>query len=315
MISMEKRNSRDEFVLIIMATYNGEEFLPLQLASLEAQTHLHWRLYASDDGSTDNTVDILNRFAERIGIDRVTVVAGPRKGFAKNFLAALESAPPSAFYAFSDQDDIWLPEKLASALAFLNEVSPGKPALYCGRTILADEAANMIGKSPLFRREASFANALVQSIGGGNTMVINAAARHAIVSCSEGVDVISHDWWAYQVVTGVGGVVYYDRNPQIYYRQHSSNLMGNNRAWRERIKRGITLLSGGFREWTQRNIDHLSRSEGFLTQENRNKLRKFRDGRDGSFFQRLILIRETGVYRQTLWGQAALFFAIILRKI
>ena len=126
-------------VAVLMATYNGAEFLSEQLDSLAVQTHGNWRLWVSDDGSADATIDILRRYQKVWREDRLILLSGPGRGFQANFLELTARPDISAdYYAWSDQDDVWLPEKLARALERLEHLGPDRPALYCGRTILKE---------------------------------------------------------------------------------------------------------------------------------------------------------------------------------
>src|SRR5690606_11871547 len=109
------------------------------------------------------------------------------------------------------------------------------------------EAANPIGASPLFSHKPSFANALVQNIGGGNTMVFNRAARDALVQVSVDHEIVAHDWLAYLLISGMGGEVYYDADPALLYRQHGGNLVGKNNSWGDRATRVALLMRGRFR--------------------------------------------------------------------
>ena len=102
------------------------------------------------------------------------------------------------------------------------------PLLFCSRTLTITESGTPVGMSPLFRRTPSFRNALVQSLAGGNTMVLNRAARDIVALASRRARFVSHDWWAYLLVTGAGGVVHYSAKPLVRYRQHAQNLVGAN---------------------------------------------------------------------------------------
>ena len=117
---------------ILLATFNGERFLQEQLSSIEAQEHTHWVLYASDDGSTDATLDILQDFQQRLGTSRVHIRRGPGQGLCANFLGLAADATIEAdFFAFCDQDDVWLPTKLVSAVqALLSLDNHNQPLLY-----------------------------------------------------------------------------------------------------------------------------------------------------------------------------------------
>ena len=103
-------------IAILLCTYNGARFLPAQLASLAAQSFTNWRLFVSDDGSSDDTLAIVSEHKDRLGAAPVDVRNGPRQGFVKNFLSlACDPSLSFDYYAYCDQDDIWEPDKLARA--------------------------------------------------------------------------------------------------------------------------------------------------------------------------------------------------------
>jgi len=214
-------------VTILMGTFNGARFLEEQLLSIERQSYQNWHLVVSDDGSTDRTPHILAEFKSKVGAHRVTIRSGSAKGFARNYLGlACDETIPGNFFAFGDQDDIWESDKLARAVEWLTTVSPSVPALYCSRTRLIDETGKGVGLSRLFIGRPTFANALVQSIAGGNTMVFNQATRQLIRLCGV-TDAPTHDWLVYLLVTATDGVVKYDRYPTVRYRLHAANVIGN----------------------------------------------------------------------------------------
>ena len=206
-------------VAILMCAWNGERYLAEQLQSFIDQTHTNWSLHVSDDGSSDATCDIVRRFSE--GQHRVvTLRRGPRRGFSRNFMS-LVCAPDIAgdYFAFSDQDDIWNKDKLERALNWLTTIPQEVPAVYCSRTEVVDDAGHRLGFSPLFTKPPGFRNAIVQNVGGGNTMAFNASARSLLAAIGD-VEVVSHDWWTYQITSAAGGLVRYDPQPSIRYRQH-----------------------------------------------------------------------------------------------
>jgi glycosyltransferase involved in cell wall biosynthesis len=298
-----------------LCTFNGERFLQEQLNSFLVQTHQNWHLWVSDDGSQDQTLDILADFSRNHPGRVRSIYSGPARNHAANFLSLLARQEIEAdYFSFADQDDIWDPSKLSHALNSLGAYDDTKPLLYCGRTRIVDEANREIGLSPLFRKPPSFANALVQSIGGGNTMVINNRARSLLCVSSATVPV-SHDWWAYIVVMGCGGNVVYDLQPTLRYRQHNENVIGVNSSWRGRLTRLIMLLNGRFRSWNDTNIRALSSLYPLLTPDSRHIFAEFSAARDASFMRRLIKLKGAGIHRQTLLGNLSLVAAAILKKI
>lgn len=299
-----------------MATFNGSRFLREQLDSIERQSHARWVLVVSDDGSCDGTLDILDEYQQRWGAERLTIVSGPRKGYVANFLSMVcRHAVKADYYAWSDQDDIWHVDKLLVALNKLQSLPPFLPSLYCGRTELILESGESVGYSPLFRRTPGFANALVQNIGGGNTMVFNDRARNLLLEAGDLLQVPSHDWWAYQLISGAGGIVHYDPKPKVLYRQHGANLIGSNSSWNARWVRIGMLLSGRFVEWNTRNLAALEGMRSHLNSTNQIVLDRFVSARERSIGPRIIGILRAGLHRQTLLGNIGLVLAALLKRL
>jgi glycosyltransferase involved in cell wall biosynthesis len=303
-------------VAILLCTYQGQAFLEEQLDSFLSQTHRNWRVWASDDGSSDQTLRILERYQSAWPPGRLSIVCGPRKGFAENFNSLTRRAEIMAeYYAYSDQDDLWHADKLQRALDWLLSVPADLPALYCSRTLLVDANNIEIGRSPLFKRCPSFRNALSQNIGGGNTMVMNDAARQLLCETSRQVPIVNHDWWTYLAVTGCGGRAFYDARPSVRYRQHDRNLVGMNRSLRAQLKRVRLLWRGQLRDWNHHNIAALRTLNHRLTPENRQILEDFSNARAGGLLQRLHHFLRSGTHRQTLLGNLGLITAAVFKRI
>lgn len=303
-------------VAILLCTYHGESYLEEQLNSIGEQTHTNWEVWASDDCSSDNTLNILQSYSEKWPAGKLKVCCGPAKGFVANFFSLIHKPCISAdYYAYSDQDDIWEPDKLQRAVEWLKTIPENTPALYCSRTRLVDAQNNEIGLSPQFSMPPSFANSLMQNIGGGNTMVFNNASRELLREVGEDTKVVIHDWWTYIVVTGCGGKVFYDSYPSLRYRQHNGNQVGMNATWKARRKRISMLWQGRFSEWTDCNIAALRQLRHRLTPENQATLDRFANARHMWLIPRLIHLKRSGIYRQTIFGNLGLLAAALFRKI
>ncbi|KQV44857.1 glycosyltransferase family 2 protein [Duganella sp. Root336D2] len=303
-------------VAILLCTYHGQHFLADQLDSIERQTHPNWEVWASDDGSEDDTHAILERYQGKWGAQRISIHNGPAEGFVSNFLSLTCKADIEAdYYAFSDQDDIWEADKLQRGLEWLRNVSKDVPALYCSRTRLVDAENRELGLSPLFAKPPSFANALIQNIGGANTMIFNDAARRLLREAGENIEVVSHDSWAYMVVTGCGGKVKYDAYPTLRYRQHDNNVVGMNTTWAARRTRIRMLWQGHLSTWNERHLIALQRLQPRLTPESRHTLELLARARKRSLVPRLIDLKKSGIHRQTLLGNLGLLAAAIFKKI
>jgi glycosyltransferase involved in cell wall biosynthesis len=308
---------------ILMATYNGARHIEEQLVSLAAQTLPCRTLVVSDDGSSDGTPALVARvtagWRQRHGI-QVIQTEGPRAGFQQNFrhLAAIADAVsggPADAYGFCDQDDIWHADKLARAWGWLGAQPVAAPALYCGRTRTMSEAGVRLGASPLFARPPSFANALVQSIAGANTMVMNRAAFLLAGEAMRRVTFVSHDWLCYQLVSGAGGHVHYSADPAIDYRQHPRNLVGANSTWLARLKRLRMMAAGRFASWTDQNLETMEHCRDLLTPDARATLDAFAHVRSLPLPSRMLALARSGVYRQTRLGHLGLYLACALKRL
>ena len=303
-------------ICILMSTYNGEKFLTEQLQSIEDQTHKNWRLVISDDGSSDNTLVIAKQFQQKWGNDRLEIRQGPQQGFCQNFLSmACDSDIRADLYAFSDQDDVWMKDKLARAVAYFEASNESQlPRAYGSRTQIVDEALNPLGFSPEFTLPRSFRNALVQSISGGNTQVFNQATKQLFEQAGS-QKVVSHDWWLYQIVKGAGGTFYYDQNPTLLYRQHSNSIVGANSTLIAKVDRFFYVLNGRFENWNTINYTALCNIRHLLTKDSQDILDIFGTFRGARFKDRIRLLEVCGLYRQTWQGTFSLWLATIINKV
>ena len=313
----------DPSLCILLATHQGAAFLEAQLESFEAQKGVNWALLVSDDNPQpdDGTGEILQRFRARNPEGRVQIIAGPQQGYGVNFMHLLINAPKDVpFAALSDQDDVWFKDKLARAIQRLSEVPEGVPALYCARTVVTDAALGRQVISPAFGRAPAFQNALVQSIGGGNTMVLNRAALDLAAACAQEVmagprEIVAHDWWLYQIISGAGGQVLRDADPVLYYRQHGGNAIGANRSWRARATRAFAVLGGRLKRWNRVNMAALAVSSHRFRPEARAQLAAYRAAQEGGLGTRLAALRASGVWRQGRVDGWALYVACVLNRL
>ncbi|MGH7044503.1 MAG: glycosyltransferase, partial [Acetobacteraceae bacterium] len=227
-------------VAVLLATYNGQAFLPEMLRSLEQQTHRDWVLYWRDDGSGDRTAATMEDFIARIGPARARQVRDPgRLGATESFFRLLRAAAAEGqeLLSFADQDDVLLPEKLARGVGALRDV--GGPALYFARQWQVDPALRKLGVSPL--RRPAFPAALTQNAVTGCTAMLNRPAA-LLVARSRPPANSYHDWWCYLLLSAAHARLISDDAPVILYRQHPMNAVG---APRSKLRRGVAALRRG----------------------------------------------------------------------
>ena len=289
---------------ILLSTWNGGRYLVEQLRSYENQTHRDWTLRWRDDGSTDGTRSILTSF------DRGRPLAddGRALGAARSFTRLLRAHVAENIdgpIAFSDQDDVWLANKLARGVAALGTVPDDTPALYCARQRLVDHALRPIGLSPEIRRVPGFPDALTQNIATGCTVMLNPAAQR-LAARHEPPDGTLHDWWAYLLVAAAGGVVIADPEPTILYRQHGRNAVGAPESAPRRAIAAVRRGPGRFMALFRHNVAALSALADLASPEARTLLPELRATLAATPLARLRFLRKHPLRRQTR-GETALF--------
>lgn len=301
---------------LLMGTYNGSIFLPAQLESILQQSLRSWSLWVSDDGSTDGTLPLLHRYQNSVGPDRLKIFAGPNEGFVRNFLSLVcNPAIEADYFAYADQDDVWLPGKLQSAIDRLKHLPVDLPALYCSRTLIIDSSGQPQGMSLLNHAQPSFANALIQNISSGNTMVFNAAARRVLLEAGPDLDVFAHDWWTYLAIMAVGGTVIFDPTPHIQYRQHAGNQVGATLKLPALWRRTQLDRNGHLRSTFHRNIAALERIRPLITQENLTLLEKVNELSDPNPLRRSSAFFRLPFKRQRFLGNVSLGLAVFLGRV
>ena len=311
----ENSISNKSALAICLATMNGERFIEDQLESILDQTFKDFDIYISDDGSTDKTLEIIREIEGR-NKARFFYLNGPKKGFAKNFFYVINLLKNKyEFIAFADQDDIWKKDKLERGLSKL-QLYPYKevPCCYSSRTEVIDSKSKKIGMSPLFKKKPCFENAIVQSIAGGNTMIINSVLAEVSAFVKDSNEIVSHDWTLYQITTALDGKFIYDIIPTVEYRQHSSNIIGSNIGILGKLRRIIMIFNGEFKKYNDINLSILE-SLDIPNKKNKSTLLKFKNMRGSNIFRRISIFLGFYFYRQTLSGNLALFILTILKKL
>ena len=298
-------------IQILMGVCDGATHLPAQLQSIADQTCLGWTLVASDDSAGPESRAVLDRFAAGTDHD-IQVLAGPRQGFAANYLHLLAQAGPGPL-AFADQDDVWQPDKLARAVTALVALPAGTPALYCARVQPWDGVRALPAMPPL-PRPPGFANALIENVATGNTVVLNAAAAALARELAPRVPApFAHDWWLYQLVSGVGGTVIHDDGPPVVlYRQHADNAIGAGRGPAAQVARKRAVLGGALAQRLTLNAAALGGARDRLTPANAALFDAFEAARARRGVARLRSLARLGLYRQRPAATAGFFGAAAL---
>ncbi len=301
-------------VHILLATCNGELYLREQLKSIEIQTYPFWTLTVSDDGSTDKTLAIIESFSKRV-TQNIFILNGPKLGSSTtNFFHLINNAvieDTKDLYAFCDQDDVWYNEKLERAVAWHAHHCAKATRLYCGRTEIVDKHLNFICYSPNIRCEPSFDNALVENIASGNTMVFDQTILLRLQKINPKHSVW-HDWTTYLVATGLGGIVFFDYESCLLYRQHDSNIIGQNNSISSVLHSLIPNIIGRYRRRLDTNQQALIDLYIFLSPTSKETFDDFIAMRNShSRIRKIIMLYKSPIKRQKIIAKVAIIIALI----
>ena len=219
---------------ILMATYNGEKFIQKQIESIINQTYKDWQLFIHDDGSTDNTLKILNNIEDK----RIHVIADNTyfKNSTLNFIYLMKNFVKSDYFCFSDQDDVWLPNKLEILLTVVKNIEEENnyniPICVGSDLIVVDEQLKIISESFILYRKLTynpnFYTLLIENIFTGCSMIMNKAVLKYFKNENSNIDfkdIIQHDWFI-ALICAADGRIKYIKEPTIKYRQHGNNAVG-----------------------------------------------------------------------------------------
>lgn len=290
-------------VQILLSTYNGAEYLRPQLDSYLKLEGADIKVLIRDDGSTDDTPGILDEYAEKYGFQ---LYKGDNLGYTASMFSLFEHRDKSCgYYATSDQDDVWLPNKLQLALDQLHKVEasqpvqPTPPVLFASLSHVVDSQLNPIGESYSPKRDPSFYNAMVQNIAPGHTHVFNASLMQ-LLEDSYHANILVFDWWIYLIAAAFGKVTFLDECT-VLHRQHGNNSVGYElnhvRHFFQRLKRLADNHSAGISGQLQAFRERFGE---WLTAAKLSELDRFL-GSQGNIIKRFGYCCKTRCYRQTGW--------------
>ena len=243
--------------LVLLAAWNGEKHLPDLLDSLCAQTDRDFSVLVQDDGSTDRTPEILAKIIRKDSRFSAGSESGKHLGAAGNFLSLIRQADADLVF-LCDQDDIWMPEKIAvlkqAILAEISAHGADTPILVHSDCALVDESGAPVADS-FFRHQGwdpsavTFPRLLVQNNVTGCTLVMNRPLVQLVAEHGRAKDLFMHDWFIALTAAAFGRIAFVDR-PLTAYRQHTGNTIGASRGGL--LSRGIHAL--GARQDARRRI-------------------------------------------------------------
>jgi len=264
-------------VTVLLTTFNGVRFLEEQLTSLFGQQGVEIEIMVNDDGSTDGTMEILDKWKAK-GFN-ISISKSRGLGPTRAFLTLLLSCDEKQFVAFCDQDDVWVENKLTLQLSSLNDSTPMLST--CSRLYI-DETGKVIGKSKSLRKPPSFLNSTFENIAPGNTMLLNNAAVK-VINELQNPPIFHYDSWIYLLISTFGKVIFVP-SYFVKYRIHSNNSVGlrkksikaSTRAIKDYLNQHKFLFETKSEFLSRDQLDHLTSISSFVSEKNlRKKLSMF----------------------------------------
>ena len=305
-------------VAILMSTYNGEKYLKEQIDSLLCQTYSDFMLYIRDDGSTDGTQQIVSSYSDT----RIRFERGENLGPAGSFFAALKAVPEVEYIFFSDQDDIWYPDKLAKMLEEIQKYD-GTPTM-----VFSDFA--MIGSSGELLSESYSRHASLQVIEGMNSAnkiiaqpyvfgcasVINRLLADMVLDPPEGIEM--HDCWISLVAATAGKLIYMPQ-ATISHRFHSDNATGKSGqdSYFSKFKRATKGLKAQIAntELRLRQVELLLQElDGRLNSESAEMLKAVSESRQKGKSATIRTFKKYGISRQRWLNTFFFYITVMLTK-
>lgn len=273
-------------VAILMSTYNGEKYLKEQIDSLKKQTFKNWDLFIRDDGSIDNTLNIIYKLSKEDSrihyIDDKQEHLKPMKSFIQ-----LLSYVKADYYFFCDQDDYWLPQKLKLMLDNIDEDNDKPQLLYCSLKCvdqnlqpIKNDFENLIGK--IHGRNRFFGNDMP-----GCVMLFNRKLRDMVIYyTTDYKNIVMHDWWLALIAETFGNVKFLNKK-LILYRQHGDNSIGAG-------KNG-SVLNKIFQKNVVKKQENLVKITYLQSIRFFNTFKKILSNEDLIFFNELLNCKEKGI--------------------
>lgn len=270
-------------LVILMSTYNGELFLEEQINSILNQTYKNFDLFIRDDGSTDNTVKIINNFARKYPNIKIIKDKDKDKDKDKGNMGPKESfmyllklvGNGYDYYSYADQDDIWNNNKLERAVSSLKGLGGTKPKLYLSTYDVVDSSLNLLFKRNLHTEiPLTIESTIINRCPSGCTMVYNKALANFIIN-STPKSFRMHDFWTLLTAFSVDAEIFIDEDSTMLYRQHETNSVGySENNYSTRVKRLFFSAIHNKNERQMQAKSILDNYDSLLSYENRNQVLK-----------------------------------------
>lgn len=217
-------------VAILLATFNGEKYIEELMESILNQRFRDFAIFIHDDGSTDRTVEIIDDYQKKYPT-LIKVIKGRSFGNAKSNFLYLLSKVNADYYMFCDQDDVWMPEKVAVMHdVMIKREKENVSQLVFSDMKVVDSELNLIHSS-FFRysglntKRVKTNYLVLENIIPGCCCMMNSSLRREALKYKNIENIRWHDWWIALVASVTGNIVFVNSSLS-YYRQHDNNAVG-----------------------------------------------------------------------------------------
>lgn len=300
-------------ILVMMSTYNGEKHLREQIDSiLKQKTDYTIHLRIRDDGSKDNTCEIIEEYISNYP-DQVELIKGENIGYNASFFSLIQAAYGFDYYSLSDQDDVWLPDKLQVACDAIDKENNDIPLLYASTSYLVHDDLKPYGTTRKKQRPFFMYNTIIQNICPGHTQVMNDSLLSILKKEIDTSRIYVYDSWITNIANLYGTVVF-DNEPHAYYRQYDGNQLGSGVGKiGQLIVSGKRTGSGDGKKYKEQikyfvEINQEVLKKGGVYKE----LEQFVNAE--RLLQRIKYISRSKLYRQNCLETYAFFLAVIMGK-
>ena len=295
-------------VAVIMSTYNGSKNICRQLDSIFNQKGVNVFAVIRDDGSKDDTVDILKEYIKKTG-NRIFIIIGKNEGYAKSFWDALYLAGDADYYAFSDQDDVWKEEKLIRTINPMEKDNYLGPKLSYCKMQRSDEKLNRLKEQVKILKPVDLSKklCLTQTFNYGASTVFNNEARDLICRYWPKKTDVPHDLWAGILCYWFGKIFYVDQE-LYYWIRYNTSVTGDGTKKSGKIYR----IKESLKKKSYPNIaDDLLREYGDLISHDDSVFLQSIIDYHTSYRSKIKLLYDTELKRDKFTGTIALKFGIL----
>lgn len=295
-------------VIVVISTYNGAKYIERQLDSIFGQTGVNVQVLVRDDCSKDNTVEVVQKYAQNHPQNKIEIIKGKNVGFAKSFWIGLSMCSDADYYAFADQDDVWKPNKLARCIAVMQDTAQVPQLAYC-KMQRSDVQLNRLNEQVEVLKPEQLTKklTLIKTYNYGAATVINRSAKKLVCRVWPEAEDLPHDMWIGTLCYWFGKIYYVDEE-LYYWIRYDTSVTGEGTketAIQYRLKR--TLQKKSYPNVSTAMLE----SYGDLLQPADCAFLKKASDYKTVFYDKLSLLFDPTFKRMTLSGTIALKMGIL----